>query len=310
MVLPVPSSRELRPRSILLAWVLVTLLGVPGTPAGGQPAKKIDVLRIGTSGQLALDESGGQEKGALETLRSFVKSETGFDNEILHQKDWRELTAKLAGGQVHLGVFQGYEFAWAREKNPDLQALAIAVNVYPYRFASVVVRQDNPATDFAGLQGQSLALPRIDQGLLRLFVDQQSRARGKGLEAFFSRVTAPENFEDAVDDVVDGVVQAAAVTRVGLEAYKRRKPGRFNRLKEVARSQPFPPPLVAYYGAVPDPATRQRFQEGLLNARRKERGQRLLTFFRLTGFETPPRDLDRVLAETRKAYPPPGAGAK
>src|SRR5207244_6848780 len=62
--------------------------------------------------------------------------------------------------------------------------------------------------------------------------------RSSDLKTFFPKITSPENTEDALDDVVDGVVQAAVVDRAGLEAYKRRKPGRFNRLKEVARSQP------------------------------------------------------------------------
>jgi hypothetical protein len=100
------------------------------------------------------------------------------------------------------------------------------------------------------------------------------------------------------------------VDRVGLEAYKRRKPGRFAQLRELAHSQPFAPPLVAYYNEVVDPQTRKRFQDGLLTANGKEKGQRLLNLFKLTGFESPPNDLSQVLAETRKAYPPPKEAAK
>jgi ABC-type phosphate/phosphonate transport system substrate-binding protein len=141
-------------------------------------------------------------------------------------------------------------------------------------------------------------------------VERQSQANGKELKTFFSRSTSPENVEDALDDAVDGVVQAAVVDRASLEAYKRRKPGRFNRLKEVAHSQPFPPTVVAYYGTVLDQATLQRFQDGLLGASRKDRGQTLLTQFRLTGFDPVPSDFDRVLAQTRKNYPPPNDASK
>src|SRR5262249_9334671 len=198
------------------------------------------------------------------------------------------------------------EFAWARGQHPKLQPLALAVNVHTYRTAHVVVRNDNKVANLAGLEGQSLALPRVNQGHLRLFVEREAKTRGKELEKFFSKITAPDNIEDAIDDVVDGVVQATVVDRAGLEAYKRRKPGRFNRLKEPARWQPFPPPLVAYQEGVLDDATLRRFQEGLLNAKNKEKGERLLTLFRLTGFERVPKDFERVLAETRKEYPPPG----
>ena len=89
-------------------------------------------------------------------------------------------------------------------------------------------------------------------------------------------------------------------------AWERRKPGRFSQLKELARSQAVPPTVLAYYEAALDPATIKRFRDGLLGASRKEKGQTLLTFFRLTGFETIPKDFDQVVNETCKAYPPDG----
>jgi ABC-type phosphate/phosphonate transport system substrate-binding protein len=135
-------------------------------------------------------------------------------------------------------------------------------------------------------------------------VEREAQAAGKKVDAYFSKVLAPENTEDALDDVVDGMVGAAAVERVGLESYKRRKPGRFKQLKELAKSRPFPPVVVAYVDGSLDAKTLQRFREGLLGAARKERGEMLLTLFRLTGFEEVPRDFDKVLTETHKAYPP------
>jgi ABC-type phosphate/phosphonate transport system substrate-binding protein len=291
--------------SVALTWVMTTLFGILGQPADGQQGDKTAVMRIGASGSLALNASGTKEETAIDSLQSFIKSQTGLDNEILRQKNWRELAEKMAKKELQLGIFQGFEFAWAREKHPGLQPLAIAVNVYPSRYAYVLTSQNSKAKDFAGLQGQSLAMPVGGEGQLRLFVERLSQAQGKQLDTFFSRITKPENLEDALDDVVDGVVESAVVDRVGLEAYKRRKPGRFSKLKEVAQSPAFPPPLVAYYDATVDKATLQRFQDGLLGARQKEKGRRLLTLFKLTGFQTVPDNFDQTLAETRKAYPQP-----
>jgi ABC-type phosphate/phosphonate transport system substrate-binding protein len=301
------------PSSPRRAWhgpvFLAAVLALAGAPAHGQQAK-VDVLRIGTSGTLTGEASSAREKAAMDTLHDFIKEETGLNNEILRQKSWRELADKMAKGELQLGVFQGYEFAWAQEKRPDLKPLAIAVNVYRYPVAYVLARRDNPATDFAGLQGQSLALPATGEAFVRLFVERQSRAAGKALGAFFSKVSPRDNYEDALDDVVDGVVQAAVADRAALEAYRQRKPGRFKQLKEVAHSQPFPPAVVTYYGSALDQATLERFKDGLLGAAKKEKGQMLLTLFRLTSFETPPDDFGQVLAQTRKAYPPPAAGTK
>ncbi len=278
----------------------------PLPPAcSGSQAGTVEVLRIGTSSGLALDAEPGKEEAAMDTLKSFIKTETGFTNEIIRKEDWRQLTSELESRKVHLGVFQGYEYAWASGKDPKLRPLALAVNVHPYRSAYVVVRKDSKAADFAGLRGQTLALGHGGLGYLRLYAERQAEAAGMSLERFFPKITTPESAEDAIDDVVDGVVQATVADRVALEAYKRRKPGRFDRLKQLAHSPPFPPPVVAYHEGGLDAKTLQRFQEGLLNAKRKEKGERLLTLFRLTGFELPPKDFARVVEETRKAYPAP-----
>jgi ABC-type phosphate/phosphonate transport system substrate-binding protein len=299
-----------RRRTTLLAFVLAALLVVPGVMANGWQAK-VDFLRIGTSGTLTAEKDGSREKGALETLKGFIKEETGLNNTIERQKDWRELADKMAKGQLHLGVFQGYEFAWAQEQHNGLKPLALAVNIYRYPTAYVVARRDNAAKDFAGLKGQSLCIPNTGQHYLRLFVDQQSQAAGgKEASAFFSKITSQDNAEDALDDVVDGTVQAAVVDRTTLEAFKRRKPGRFDQLKEIVHSQPFPSVTVAYYDKVLDEATLRRFRQGLLDAKNKEKGRTMLTLFKLTGFDAVPEDFGKVLAETRKTYPPPGERTK
>jgi ABC-type phosphate/phosphonate transport system substrate-binding protein len=294
-------------RTGVLSVALTAAVASIPTAALAQAPRKV-VLRIGTSGQVALDESGSNMQAAIDTLKNFIQSETGFNNEILRQRDWRELAEKMKAGQLDLGLYEGYEFAWAKSANPKLQPLALSVNVYVYRVGYVVTQRGGNAADFAGLVGQSVALPASGQSYVRLFVDRLCQQQGKDLGTYFSQVVRPENAEDALDDVVDGKVGAVAVDRASLEAFKRRKPGRFARLKDVARSQPFPPPLVAYYDNQLDEATRARFRDGLLNANRKDKGQTLLTFFKLTAFQTPPKDFDQVLAETRKAYAPdPGA---
>jgi ABC-type phosphate/phosphonate transport system substrate-binding protein len=278
------------------------------TPTASHPQSKSKLLRIGTSGNLASEKQGEKEESALKSLKSFVKEETGMDNAISKQKDWRELTDKMVKAELDLGVYQGYEFAWAQEQHPQLKPLALAVKVYLNPVAYVVTQKANKAKDFAGLQGQSVAIPATAERYLRLFVERQVKAAGKTLDTYFSKVLTPDNVEDALDDAVDGKVQAVVADRAALEAFKRRKPGRFNKLHEVAHSQPFPPPLVAYYGNVLDPASRAKFRKGLLYANRNERGQTMLTLFHLTGFALSPSDFDKVLAQTRKAYPPEPAG--
>src|SRR5262249_34511509 len=102
------ASGRPRPGPVFLARALATLLAaLAGDPAH---ARKPDpkVLRIGTSGTLTSTTENAKEKGALESLRDFIKTETGLDNQIIRQKDWRELAEKVSRKELDIGVFQGY----------------------------------------------------------------------------------------------------------------------------------------------------------------------------------------------------------
>lgn len=302
------------PKAIARSSFLLSWLGAAGLTTtlmlalgAGVKATPISTLRIGTAGSLAATAGANREAAVLDTLRDFIKSETGFTNEIVKQESWQQLGSGLMRGQVHLGFFQGYEFASAQEKFPELKPLALTVNVHRYPTVHVLAQQNDKAESFADLQGRSIALPPGGGNAVRLFIDRQSEAQGSTANDYFTRITHAPTVEDALDDLVDGIVQAAAVERVALEAFKRLKPGRFARLKEVTRSQPFPPPLLAYCPGTLDDATLEKFRSGLLQAGQTNRGQTLMTHFRLTGFELPPLDFDRVLAETRRIYPAPGS---
>src|SRR5262249_19665379 len=76
-----------------------------------------EVLRIGSSSSLSAGADSAKEKGAIESLRDFIKDETGMKNEIIRAKSWSDVADRLEKGDFHLGVFHGYEFAWAREQH-------------------------------------------------------------------------------------------------------------------------------------------------------------------------------------------------
>src|SRR5262249_44734515 len=79
-------------------------------PAAAYGQEKPKVLLIGTSGTLT-GQKEKKEESALKTLKSFIKEETGLDSTITRQKDWNDLAEKMSKGKLHLGVFQGFEFA-------------------------------------------------------------------------------------------------------------------------------------------------------------------------------------------------------
>src|SRR5438105_4122638 len=119
------ASRKLLYGSLLLACLAAVFLV---TAAGGFDERRgeANVLRIGSSGSLAASADPARDKAAIESLESFIKSETGMDSKIFRHKSWHEVADKMEGGELQLGVFLGYEFAWAAEKRGRLKPLAIA----------------------------------------------------------------------------------------------------------------------------------------------------------------------------------------
>ena len=291
---------------LLLVLSIAALLTLPDTPIFGQPAKLL--LRVGATGTLTGKGDSPEEEAGVELMRAFLKEETGLNNAVAKEKDWQTLLAMLVKGQVHVVVFQGYEYAWAQERYPDLKPMALAINHFYYPTAHVLVRRDNAAKDFAGLVGQSVVLPAVNQEFVRLYIDRHCAAAGKPTESFFSKITVPDNAEDALDELIEGTAQVAIVEGVAMEAYRRRKPGRFSQIREVTRSEAFPPMVLAYYGSYLDPATLKSFRNGLLGAAQKRTGARLLMLSRLSSFENAPTGFDKVLAATRLAYPQENKG--
>lgn len=282
-------------RPLLLTGGLVALIAFA---APAQQAPK--TLKIGTTGSLAQGTSGGDEKGAINTLHDFVKSETGFENDIVDRHGWRELAERMEKGEDHVGVFPGYQLAWAREKYPKLQPLAVADAVRPYRQVFIVTAKDSKATGIGDLKGKKMGIPREGQGYPLLVLQTLTKDAPK---SYFGEIKFYDNAEEAIDDAADGVIDATAVDLTQVDAFKRRKPARFAKLKDLARSKPIPNTTIVYYEGKLDGATLAKFCDGLINANKKERGRSLLSYFKLTGFVSPPRNFDAMLAETRAEYP-------
>src|SRR5207302_5268891 len=113
-----------------------------------------------------------------------------------------------------------------------------------------------------------LALPNQTREHCQMFLRRNCLQCKKEPAKFFSKITNPANVEDALDDVFDRVVQVCVVDGVSLDCYKRRKPGRFAKLKIVYSSETFPAAVVAFRPGILDEATLKRFRDGMIHANR------------------------------------------
>lgn len=293
--------------SISIGALLLLGLFVSAAPAvAAQP----DSILVGIAGTLTRNVPTATLLATRPAVDGFMESSSGLPVTILAPQPSHELADRLADDRVQLGIFPGVEFAWERAKHPELRPLAIVVNQQRDRQAMLVVRADSLAVGFSDLKDGKLALPKRSPEHCRLFLDASCRTMGLRLERAFSQITEPATIEDALDDLVDGIIATAVVDRAGLKAYARRKPGRFGKLKVLVSSDHFPDPVIAYRAGALDEAVIQRLHRGLSQADKTPEGRNILTLWMATAFEIPTAEYDRLLVEILKTNPNPGAVAQ
>src|SRR4029077_14783909 len=122
----------------------------------------------------------------------------------------------------------------------------------------------------------------------RLFADKE--AQGRATEYF--KLLQNRNAEEALDDILLGKVKAAIVDTVSLYFYKENNPGRYNRLREAARSEAFPPAAIAivYRQGRLSQDVLGKVRAGLLKVDQSEFGRETLAGFYVTKFQPVPAD--------------------
>jgi ABC-type phosphate/phosphonate transport system substrate-binding protein len=296
-------------------WTLTMAVAIAGILAGlaaGGPASEKGVrgqttIKIGLVQSLFRDIPDSMISVLHQPFSALMKKQTGFDGKLLVGGDALTVGQRLQEDQILLGVFHGFEFAWAQQKYPDLKPLVIAINHHRKLKAHLVARNDCGAADFADLKGEKLSVPKRTREHCHLYLQRHCREQGVEPEAFFSEIVVHPNVEEALDDVVRGKVKAALVDALSLECYEAVKPGVYSKLKVLLTSESFPAAVVAYRDQGPlTPAQLKQFRDGMINAHKNRESREQMMLWKLTAFEAIPADYHQQLADILRAYPPPG----
>lgn len=309
-----PRTSSVRIRTVVQATfallLLPVLLGIVVPDGGLAEELRPGGLHIGLSGTLMRDVPEVLVRASSRPMLALIESQTSMKAEFSIVADADSLAERVVSGKTTLGVFPGCEFAWVRQKHTKLCPLVVAVNGKPHLHALVLVRQDAPAKGFAELQGQAVAMPRGSREHCRLFFERSARTCGSEPDKFFSRIDTPASVEEALDELVDGQVDAVVLDGAGLECYLRRKPGRGTQIRELVRSEAFPATVIAYQAGAVDEGSLRKFRDGLLAAKQTALGRQALVMWRITGFELVPKDYEQTLLNIAKAYPKPELKSK
>src|SRR5438445_9665848 len=84
-------------------------------------------IRLGIVRSLFRDIPEPLIKVSMIPFQALMHQQTGFNCELIDPTEAYDLGKKLTDHQVEIAVFQGFEFAWVREKHPEMKPLVIAV---------------------------------------------------------------------------------------------------------------------------------------------------------------------------------------
>src|SRR5262245_22970238 len=149
------STAYFNPLLILFCFISV-LMPQKGNDKSDPPR----ALRVGIIASLYRDHPEEEVKTAVESFKELILAHTGFQGDPVKVESVDRLGDDLVKDRMQLGVFFGHEFAWVREKHPELKPLAIVVNQIPYQRAYLLVRKDDKLSAYSDLKGKSLAIAR------------------------------------------------------------------------------------------------------------------------------------------------------
>lgn len=284
--------------------VLVVIWG--STVFGANPDGSL--IRIGLVRSLFRDTSEALMQVIMRPFKSLMEAQTGMSGQLVAAGEANNLAQRLKTGDCQLGIFHGFEFAWARLAIPELKPLLIAVPKQKHVLrAHLVVRAEDAPKSIADLKGRVIALPYMSREHCRLFLERRCVPAGSSLAKYFSRVAIPRDAAEAIDDVIAGTTAAAIIDDGDLESYRSQYPDYFAKVKVLLQSEAFPCAVIAYYPGKLSRELLDRFREGMLSAKDTRQGRQMMQLSRITCFEDIPDDFDKMLTDIAKAYPPPSS---
>lgn len=287
----------------LAAGALAALAGFGAAP-GAQAAEPPAGLEIQVVQGLFRDVPPGMVKVLGGPLRQLISKKTGLGGNIDLAPDALTLADRLKANQCQLGVFHGYEFAWAKARNPDLVPLVVTVYPAGKPQACIVVHKDSACGSVADLKDADITIPSRTKGHCFAYL-----ARQRGGEVDSPKNKTLPGVEEALDAVANGTSPAALVDVGAIKAYERLHPAASKNLKVLCRSEEFPQNVIAYSkGALSDRSAEQ-LRQVLTEAHTTPAGKPLMVLWSITSFATIPADYDEHLVAIAKNYPAPAKPA-
>ncbi len=187
-----------------------------------------------------LPSSGERTRQSIAPLVRYLERTLGLPVEpkIAHAYD--ELATLVAEGQVDVGFFSPAAYAKARATLPAV-AIATATRAgSPTYLGYVMVRADDPASSLAALAGRKVAWVDPSSTSGYLYPRALLRSRGHDPNTFFGESVIAGDHEKALELLVNGEVDAAAVASGFIDEPRPSQAELVSKLRVVAKTARIP----------------------------------------------------------------------
>ncbi|GFE58237.1 phosphate/phosphite/phosphonate ABC transporter substrate-binding protein [Geobacter sp. AOG1] len=227
-------------------------------------------------------------------LKDYLEDKVGQPIQLVDRENYDQINKLLESGGLDVAFICAGPYVEGHEKF-DLELLAVPlVHGKPAYHSYIIVPQDSPVHDFAGLRGKSFAFadPKSNSGCL---VPTYMLSRmGETPHSFFSKHIYTYGHDKSINAVARKMVDGAAVDSLIWEYIQWKHPDLTAKTRIVTTSPPYGiPPLVVRAGV--DPATKHQLREILLHMHETQRGREILAGMMVDRFaDGNDRDYDSI----------------
>ncbi len=293
-----------------MRWIVfaaVTLVGVAVCAPAARAADPAE-LKIGMLSGMFRDQQPKVIQALAKPFRDLMTKHIGYSGDVEVVDDPHTLCDRLKENKVHLGVFHGFEFAWAQQKCDDLRPIIVTQPTGGIVQGLIVVHTDNPAKSVADLKESGVLIPRGAKAHTLVYLEKFRD--GQPAETAKPTAKTDQTPEEVLNAVANGTAKAALVDWAAFDGYKVLNPGTAKGLRVLARSEEFPPAVVCYRkGTLTDDQV-TKIRDGMTASCKTPTGKMLMMLWNLKGFEAPPKTYQSSLDDILKAYPVPKPDAK
>lgn len=217
----------------------------------------------------------------VEAIVAYLGRRLGIATHVVDDLSWEAREQRFDEGHIDVSWLCGLPYVWkADSEEHDVELLAAPVmqgeryGGQPVYFSDVVVRHDSPFQKFDDLQGRGWAYnePRSHSGyyLTRYRLAEMGRD-----QSFFGKVVAAGSHQRALEMILQGDIDAAAIDSTVLELVLQQQPQIGEQIRVIDSWGPSPmPPWLAGREMTPD--LRERVRNELLQMHQNDEGRAIL----------------------------------